>query len=114
MTTHLTAPGSGLTVCCSQSPFELPLMDRLTVDPAIRDCNRQPPAQGCRYPNLDKGDGEGCGESTCPIHGVNDCPECQINTDGYSLAHTHADRTMVACAPLRCPGCQNCPFMSED
>lgn len=39
---------------------------------------------------------------------------CEINEDGYSLGHTHADGEMFACKPERCPGCMLCPREEAD
>lgn len=38
-TTHACPPGdSGVTPCCGLTPFELPRTDRMTLDPALVNC----------------------------------------------------------------------------
>lgn len=37
--THACPPeGSGLTPCCGRSPFELPMTDRMTLEPELVNC----------------------------------------------------------------------------
>jgi hypothetical protein len=39
--THACPPeGEGLTPCCGRTPFELPMTDRMTLDPALVTCVR--------------------------------------------------------------------------
>lgn len=38
-TTHACPPeGSGVTPCCDRTPFELPMTDRMTLDPSLVTC----------------------------------------------------------------------------
>lgn len=43
-TTHACpADGAAVTPCCGRSPFELPMTDRMTLDPALVTCPLAPP-----------------------------------------------------------------------
>lgn len=35
---HLMEEGAGFTSCCGRTPFDLPRTERITVDPAVRNC----------------------------------------------------------------------------
>ena len=35
-------PGNGLTPCCGKTPFELPRLDRMTIDDDIVNCKYRP------------------------------------------------------------------------
>lgn len=41
---HFIADGSNVTSCCSRTPFELPLKDRMTGDPRTASCHRVGPS----------------------------------------------------------------------
>ena len=45
--THRCPPeGSGVTSCCGRTPFELPMTDRMTLDPALVTCSPALPENG--------------------------------------------------------------------
>lgn len=67
-----------------------------------------------------RGGGTDCGCRTVADHEAHtgsaptdDRSCCELNEDGYVLAHQHADGTLVGCAPTRCPGCTMCPREGE-
>lgn len=37
-TVHAIADGEAVTSCCGRTPFELPRMERITVDPKFANC----------------------------------------------------------------------------
>ncbi len=43
-TIHFIADGDAVTSCCGRTPFELPRSDRITVDPALTNCEPAPVA----------------------------------------------------------------------
>jgi hypothetical protein len=52
MTTHLAPKGdSAVCPCCERSPFDLPLDDRMTLDPAAVTCSVEPDGWWSREPS---------------------------------------------------------------
>lgn len=62
MTTHIAPLIGGRMLCCGRTPFELPLIDRMTLEPEEADC-----MGGNPWPNIGDTCCGKCLGSTCYV-----------------------------------------------